>query len=196
MKTLEELDACYRAMPPVAAMGIQSAVYAGLVGNALAMLFLILRLRHKNHVMAPDRELLAALRLDRVILGKVLRIGLPTGLQMVVLSNVALGVAALPKLAPAGAAATFWSRAFLRMSARVGRVSVVGARSEESMIFGSGLAGNPKSSCTGVSRGIASAAAVLAFRPARVDFGDPAASVIPNRAATSEPGMINSSSMS
>jgi Na+-driven multidrug efflux pump len=53
-------------LPP---MGIQSAVFAGLVGNALAMLFLVLRLRHKNHVMAPDRELLAALRLDRVILG-------------------------------------------------------------------------------------------------------------------------------
>ncbi len=64
-------------LPP---MGIQSAVYAGLVGNAAAMLFLVLRLRHKNHVMAPDRALLAALRLDRVILGKVLRIGLPTGL--------------------------------------------------------------------------------------------------------------------
>src|SRR5450830_2118917 len=57
-------------LPP---MGIQSAVYAGLVGNAAAMLYLILRLLHKNHVMAPDRELLAALRLDRVILGKVLR---------------------------------------------------------------------------------------------------------------------------
>jgi putative MATE family efflux protein len=79
-------------LPP---LGIQSAVYAGLVGNALAMLFLILRLRHKNHVMAPDRELLAALRLDRVILGKVLRIGLPTGLQMVVLSLSELVILAL-----------------------------------------------------------------------------------------------------
>jgi putative MATE family efflux protein len=79
-------------LPP---LGIQSAVYAGLVGNASAMLFLILRLRHKNHVMAPDRELLAALRLDRVILGKVLRIGLPTGLQMVVLSLSELVILAL-----------------------------------------------------------------------------------------------------
>ena len=50
-------------------MGIQSAAYAGLVANAVAMLFLVLRLRHKNHVMAPDRVLLAALRLDRAILG-------------------------------------------------------------------------------------------------------------------------------
>lgn len=29
MKTLEELDACYRAMPPVAAMGIHSAGWDG-----------------------------------------------------------------------------------------------------------------------------------------------------------------------
>ncbi|BBP77700.1 MULTISPECIES: MATE family efflux transporter [Pseudomonas] len=67
-------------------MGIQSAALAGLAGTACAMLFLALRLRHKNSVMAPDRALLAAMRLDRAILGKVLRIGLPTGLQMIVLS--------------------------------------------------------------------------------------------------------------
>ncbi len=76
-------------------MGIQSAAFAGLVGNVLAMLFLVLRLRHKNHVMAPDRELWAALRLNREILGKVLRIGLPTGLQMVVLSVSELVILAL-----------------------------------------------------------------------------------------------------
>ena len=76
-------------------LGIQSAAYAGLVGNVLAMLFLVLRLRHKKHVMAPDRELWAALRLNREILGKVLRIGLPTGVQMVVLSLSELVILAL-----------------------------------------------------------------------------------------------------
>ena len=76
-------------------LGIQSAAYAGLVGNVLAMLFLVLRLRHKNHVMAPDRELWAALHLNREILGKVLRIGLPTGVQMVVLSLSELVILAL-----------------------------------------------------------------------------------------------------
>lgn len=79
----------------LAPMGIQSAAYAGLVANALAMLFLVVRLRRKRSVMAPDRELIAALRLDRVILGKVLRIGLPTGLQMVVLSLSELVILAL-----------------------------------------------------------------------------------------------------
>ena len=79
-------------LPP---LGIQSAAYAGLVGNVLAMLFLGLRLRHKKSVMAPDRELWAALRLDRAILAKVLRIGLPTGVQMVVLSLSELVILAL-----------------------------------------------------------------------------------------------------
>ena len=49
---------------------------------------------------APDRELWAALRLNREILGKVLRIGLPTGVQMVVLSLSELVILALVK--PAG----------------------------------------------------------------------------------------------
>ena len=76
-------------------MGIQSAALAGLVSNVLAMLFLVLRLRHKKHVMAPDRALWRALRLNREILGKVLRIGLPTGVQMVVLSLSELVILAL-----------------------------------------------------------------------------------------------------
>ncbi|SDT24365.1 putative efflux protein, MATE family [Pseudomonas asplenii] len=76
-------------------MGIQSAALAGLVSTACAMLFLGLRLRHKNSVMAPDRAMLAAMRLDRDILGKILRIGLPTGLQMIVLSLSELVILAL-----------------------------------------------------------------------------------------------------
>jgi len=76
-------------------MGIQSAALDGLVSTACAMLFLGLRLRHKNSVMAPDRAMLASMRLDRDILGKILRIGLPTGLQMIVLSLSELVILAL-----------------------------------------------------------------------------------------------------
>lgn len=79
-------------LPP---LGIQSAAIAGLVANLLAMLLLTLRLRHKQHVLAPDRAMLKALRLDKVILGKVLRIGLPTGVQMVVISLSELVILAL-----------------------------------------------------------------------------------------------------
>ncbi|WP_047285915.1 MULTISPECIES: MATE family efflux transporter [Pseudomonas] len=79
-------------LPP---MGIQSAAFAGLAGNILAMGFLVWRLSGRDHPLAPDRALLAALRLNRAILGKVLRIGLPTGVQMVVISLSELVILAL-----------------------------------------------------------------------------------------------------
>jgi len=76
-------------------LGIQSAAYAGLAGNLAAMAWLAWRLIRKGHPLAPDREFFAALRLDRAILGKVLRIGLPTGVQMIVLSLSELVILAL-----------------------------------------------------------------------------------------------------
>ncbi|MFW9270313.1 MATE family efflux transporter [Pseudomonas sp. NR3] len=76
-------------------MGIQSAALAGLVGTASAMAMLAWRLNRRAHALAPDRALFAAMRLDRGILGKVLRIGLPTGLQMVVISLSELVILAL-----------------------------------------------------------------------------------------------------
>ncbi len=60
-------------------MGIQSAAYAGLVSYLVALGFLAFRLRRRNHVLAPDAALFAALRIDRAILTQVMRIGLPTG---------------------------------------------------------------------------------------------------------------------
>ncbi|QHE87861.1 MATE family efflux transporter [Hydrogenophaga sp. BPS33] len=76
-------------------LGIQSAAYAGLVSYAAALGFLVWRLGRRHHVLAFDRELLGALKLDRAILGKVMRIGLPTGLQMVVISLSELIILAL-----------------------------------------------------------------------------------------------------
>ncbi|MEO8297482.1 MAG: MATE family efflux transporter [Burkholderiales bacterium] len=70
-------------LPP---MGIRSAAVAGLVANALALAFLLLRLRRTRSVLALDGELMAALRLDGALLARVMRIGLPTGVQMVVIS--------------------------------------------------------------------------------------------------------------
>jgi putative MATE family efflux protein len=76
-------------------MGIQSAAFAGLAGNLAAMAWLAWRLIRKGHPLAPDREFFAALRLNGAILGKVLRIGLPTGVQMIVLSLSELVILAL-----------------------------------------------------------------------------------------------------
>lgn len=67
-------------------LGILSAAVASLLSTMAAMAFLAVRLRRLGHVMAPNRKLLAAFRLDRTILVSVFRIGLPTGVQMVVMS--------------------------------------------------------------------------------------------------------------
>lgn len=79
-------------LPP---LGIQSAAYAGLVSYLVALGFLALRLRRRQHVLAPDKALFAALRIDRAILKRVMRIGLPTGVQMVVLSMSELAILGL-----------------------------------------------------------------------------------------------------
>jgi putative MATE family efflux protein len=76
-------------------LGIQSAAYAGLVSYAVAWAFLVWWLGRRRHVLALDRALVRALRLDRAILAKVLRIGLPTGVQMVVISVSELVILAL-----------------------------------------------------------------------------------------------------
>ncbi|WP_409319546.1 MATE family efflux transporter [Pseudomonas sp. KCJK9016] len=76
-------------------LGIQSAAFAGLAGTLAAMAWLAWSLIRKSHPLAPDREFFAALRLDGAILGKVLRIGLPTGVQMIVLSLSELVILAL-----------------------------------------------------------------------------------------------------
>lgn len=76
-------------------LGILSAAVASLLATLAAMAFLAVRLRRLGHVMAPDRAFLAAFRLDRAILGKVLRIGLPTSVQMVIISVSELVILAL-----------------------------------------------------------------------------------------------------
>lgn len=79
-------------LPP---MGIRSAALAGFASQAAALGFLALRLRRRGHVLAPDRALMRAFRLNPAILGKVMRIGLPTGLQMVVISLSELAILTL-----------------------------------------------------------------------------------------------------
>lgn len=79
-------------LPP---LGIRSAAYAGLVSYAVALAYLLRRLGRRQHVLALDAPMRQALRLDPAILGQVMRIGLPTGLQMVVISLSELVILAL-----------------------------------------------------------------------------------------------------
>ncbi|MBN9041716.1 MAG: MATE family efflux transporter [Rhizobiales bacterium 62-47] len=67
-------------------LGVASAAYASAIASVVTLLWLALHLRRTNHALAPDMTLLRGLRPDPLLLRKVLRIGLPTAVQLVVMS--------------------------------------------------------------------------------------------------------------
>lgn len=68
------------------AVGITSPAWAAAISNALTLIALALYLLRKKHALAPDAALLRQLRLNRVMLGKILGIGLPSAIGMVVMA--------------------------------------------------------------------------------------------------------------
>jgi putative MATE family efflux protein len=76
-------------------LGVTSAAVASTVAFLVALAYLGVHLRRGTHPLRPDRELLRALRIDRKILAVVLRIGLPTGVQMIVMSLAEIALLAL-----------------------------------------------------------------------------------------------------
>ena len=93
-------------------MGVTSSAYAAGASFLIAMAWAIWYLRRSatpnrsahsaamhvmappivKHPLAPDAAFLKHLRIDRVILGKVLKIGLPTGLSMITISLAEIAV--------------------------------------------------------------------------------------------------------
>lgn len=67
-------------------LGVTSAAAASIASFLSALAFLAWYLRRRKHALAPDRELLRALRIDPKLLKLVVKIGLPTGVQMIVIS--------------------------------------------------------------------------------------------------------------
>ena len=76
-------------------LGIVSAAVAGFCSYVVALVFLVWNLRQRKHPLAPDLELLRSLRLDPRVLRAVLRIGVPTGVQMVTISMAELAILGL-----------------------------------------------------------------------------------------------------
>jgi putative MATE family efflux protein len=68
------------------AAGITSPAWAAAIANALTLTALAIYLLRKKHALAPDAALLRHLRLDRAVLGKILGIGLPSAIGMVVMA--------------------------------------------------------------------------------------------------------------
>jgi putative MATE family efflux protein len=68
------------------AAGIASPAWAAAISNALTLIALAIYLLRKNHALAPDVALLRHLRLNRAVLGKILGIGLPSAIGMMVMA--------------------------------------------------------------------------------------------------------------
>ncbi len=67
-------------------LGVASAACASAIASVVTLLWLAVYMRRKNHALAPDRALLRGMIPDFTLLRKVLRIGLPTAVQLVVMS--------------------------------------------------------------------------------------------------------------
>jgi len=67
-------------------LGVASAAYASAVASVVTLFWLAIYMRYKQHALAPDRAFLRGMRLNLTLLRKVLRIGLPTAVQLVVMS--------------------------------------------------------------------------------------------------------------
>ncbi|MGY4628538.1 MATE family efflux transporter [Bradyrhizobium sp. USDA 4486] len=68
------------------AAGITSPAWAAAIANALTLLALAIYLLRTRHALAPDAALLRHLRLNRAVLGRILGIGLPSAIGMVVMA--------------------------------------------------------------------------------------------------------------
>ena len=76
-------------------LGVTSAAAASIVSFIAALAFLTWFMRRRGHALAPDMELVRALRIQPRLLRLVVRIGLPTGVQMVVISLAEIALLAI-----------------------------------------------------------------------------------------------------
>jgi putative MATE family efflux protein len=76
-------------------LGVNSAAAASILSFLVALGYMAVHLRRAKHVLAPDRELFKAIRIDGRIFRLVMKIGMPTGVQMVVISLAEIALLAL-----------------------------------------------------------------------------------------------------
>ena len=76
-------------------MGVASGAWAATIGYAVAMLWMGWRLRRRGSPLAPDAEFLRHLRIDFKLLKAVLKIGVPTGVQTIVIALAEIALLSL-----------------------------------------------------------------------------------------------------
>ncbi len=88
-------------------MGIISPAIATILGNCAVLIFLILYLNYKNHPLKPDFALLKSIRHHPSLSKIILRLGIPTGVQMVTTSVAGLVIVGLVNRYGADATAAY-----------------------------------------------------------------------------------------
>jgi putative MATE family efflux protein len=73
-------------------IGVDAAAIAFIAGFLAVLVFLFFYLRARKSPLAPDRQLLADLRINWPLLRTILRLGIPTGVQMIISSLAAIVV--------------------------------------------------------------------------------------------------------
>lgn len=76
-------------------LGVASAGVSMIIGFTLALAWLCWRLRRIASPLAPNAALWKAMRIDRTLLKSILRVGIPTGVQMIASSLAGLVVVSL-----------------------------------------------------------------------------------------------------
>lgn len=76
-------------------MGIIAPAIATIVGYLAVLIFLFVYLNKKNHPLKPDRALCKFIRYDPELSKVILRLGIPTGIQMVTTSVAGLVIVGL-----------------------------------------------------------------------------------------------------
>ena len=73
-------------------LGVVSAAVSGVIANSAALAWLLYYLHKRNHPLKFDRETLSDMRIDWTILRAVVRIGVPTGIQVMMVSLAEIAV--------------------------------------------------------------------------------------------------------
>ena len=76
-------------------LGVASAAWASAIAGLLTLLWLIVHMRRRKHALAFDAAFLRCMRLDGALLRKVMHLGIPSAIGMVVFSLAKLALLGL-----------------------------------------------------------------------------------------------------
>jgi putative MATE family efflux protein len=88
-------------------LGVAGAAIANVIANVVGLAFVLIALRLEKNPLALDASIVRHMRLEPKLLATLLRIGIPTGLQMVMVSLSEIALIALVNRFGSGATAAY-----------------------------------------------------------------------------------------